>query len=587
MSRKKYIISTVIAAIIITGAILLVIYNPFQTPTQQEPEEPFIFDLSITSHENNSLVKSSTVIIRGNSSGSPDIDEILVNGQNAISLESNFKKWGIIMNLGPGLNQILIDIGYNITEKIENATEIWLNADINPYPKDLDRPDSSYLDMNNDGLDGMCDNAIFVSEDGSDLNSGDISHPMASIIEGITKANESGKKDVYVSEGIYNGTVEMIDEISIYGGFIESDLWSRDESVHPIINSTKEVNNKIIGIKAHNIHSPTYLDTVEIITGNSTSGTSCGIWCYNITDNMLNIRNCIIHAGNGGDGVNGANGANGQAGSAGSNGLLTAGGAGGAGIYNGGNGGLGGANPPILPGLPGGNGAGPSGGSGGAGGPLLPLPGPGGAGGNGGNGANGGNGGVGNGNGTVVNNFWYGFDGNNGGDGVHGSGGGGGGGGACNPLSISTGGGGGGGGGGGSRGLGGAGGTSGGGSIGILLVEANITITHNTIFTANGGNGGNGGDGGIGGSGGAGGAPGAQTGIPGLMGFAGGSGGNGCDGGNGGAGGGGAGGVSLGIYCYNSDSLISDNLYTIGSGGSGGSSVGNNGVQGESGDIYI
>ncbi|MFX1269574.1 MAG: hypothetical protein ACFFAK_16560 [Promethearchaeota archaeon] len=579
MSRKKYIISTVIAAIIITGAILLVIYNPFQTPTQ--PPAPPTFDLSITSHENNSLVKSSTVIIRGSSSGSPDIDDILVNGQNAISLDSNFKKWGVIMNLGPGLNQILIDIKYNITEKTENAAEIWINADTNPYPKDLDCPDSNCLDTNNDGLDGMCDNAIFICQDGSDLNTGDISHPMASIIEGIAKANKSGK-DVYVSEGIYNGTVEMIDGISIYGGFIKSDLWSRDESVHPIINSTKEVNNKIIGIKAHNIHSPTYLDTIEIITGNSTSGTSCGIWCYNITDFMLSINNCIIHAGNGGDGANGANGANGQAGSAGNNGVFATGGAGGTGINNGGAGGLAGANPPILPGLSGGYGAGPSGGSGGAGGPLLPLPGPGGAGGNGGNGVNGGNGGVGNGYGTIVNNFWYGFDGNSGGNGGHGSGGGGGGGGACNPLVISAGGGGGGGGGGGQGGLGGAGGTSGGGSIGILLVEANITFTHNTIFTGNGGNGGNGGAGGIGGSGGAGGVPGAQA-----LGLAGGSGGKGGNGGNGGAGGGGAGGLSFGIYCYNSDSLISYIVYTIGTGGSGGTSSGNNGNQGGSGYIYI
>ena len=578
MRLKKYLISGIIAVGLVTGTIFLAVFYLFPPPPQQEePKELFNFDLSITSHENDSVVKSCAVVLRGNTSGSPDINEIVVNGKNAISLESNFKKWGVILNLIHGSNQILIDIIYNITYKIENASDFCINADTNPFPKDLDRPDSSYQDMNNDGIDGMCDNAIFVSKGGSDLNSGDIAHPMLTIIAGVAKANESGKKDVYISEGTYNGSVVMVDGISIYGGYRESDLWSRDVSTYPIINSTKEVDNHIIGVKAHNIHSPTYLDTMEIITGNYTSGTSCGIWCYNISDFMLSINNCIIHSGNGGDGVNGPNGVNGASGSAGSAGVGVNGGSGGSGVYNGGSGGAGGIFVLIpLPGNPGLGGAGPSGGSGGILGPPL-LPGL--AGGNGGNGGNGGHGAVGDGNGTIVNNFWYGNDGHNGGNGGHGSGGGGGGGGGSGLILPSWGGGGGGGGGGGQLGIGGIGGTSGGGSIGILLVEANITSTYNTIFTGHGGAGGSGGIGGSGGSGGAGGIP--------LLGGLGGKGGNGGKGGDGGAGGGGAGGVSYGIYCYNSNSVIIGNLYTIGSGGSGGSSTGNNGVQGESGDVYI
>ena len=115
-----------------------------------------------------------------------------------------------------------------------------------------------------------------------------------------------------------------------------------------------------------------------------------------------------------------------------------------------------------------------------------------------------------------------------------------------------------------------------------MLVEANITITNNMIFTGDGGNGGNGGNGGIGGLGGNGG-PGGSF----IFGGNGGKGGKGGKGGNGGAGGGGAGGISYGIYSHESIATINDNVYAIGTEGLGGSSSGNVGAQGESGDVYL
>jgi len=580
----KYIVSGLVVTGLATGGIVLVAFYLFQ-PGEGEgaEEELFIFDFSITSHQNNSLAQSSTIVLRGTTSGSPDINQIVINGISASSLDPNFEKWGVILNLLHGINQIHIDITYNITSVIENAVEFRINADTGSFPKDLDRTDSSYQDTNNDGLDGMCDNAIFVSKSGNDLNPGDITQPMLTINAGVAKANESGAKDVYISEGSYNESIVMIDGVSLCGGYKESDLWSRDTSNHPIINATEEVNNRIVGVTAHNIQSQTYLDTMEIITANSSTGSSCGVWCYNISDDLLNINNCIISSGDGRDGVNGGSGSSGSSGQNGGVGVLFAFGAGGAGTYNGGNGGIGGVWLFVpFAGAPGAGGGGPGGGAGGSGGMWGVIGALGANGAAGANGANGGNGAVGDGYGTVVNNFWYGIDGSNGGNGAHGSGGGGAGGGGSGVVVAMNGGGGGGGGGSGARGTGGTGGTSAGGSIGILLVEANITITHNMIFTGNGGIGGNGGNGGSGGIGGNGGIGGIGTSLG-----HGGIGGRGGNGGNGGAGGGGAGGLSFGIYCYDSDSTISDNLYTIGTGGLGGSSSGNAGVEGESGDVYL
>jgi len=581
----KYIVSGVIATGVVTGGIVLVAFFLFQPEEGDGPEEElFIFDFAITSHQNDSLVQSSTIVLRGTTSGSSDINQIVINGISVISLEPNFLKWGVILNLIHGVNQIHINITYNITSVIQNAVDFRINADTGAFPKDLDRPDSSYQDPNNDGLDGMCDNAIFVSKSGEDLNSGTIFQPMLTINAGVAIANESGTKDVYVSEGAYNESIVMIDGVSLFGGYKESDLWSRDTSNHPIINATEEVNNRIVGVTAHNIQAQTYLDTMEIRTANSTTGSSCGVWCYNISDDLLNINNCIISSGDGRDGNNGANGDDGIAVSNGFNGVNWLGGSGGLApglFYDGGNGGNGhvcGLPPPPWNGIDGISGEGPGGGIGGIGGAWGPIPGNGGNGGDGANGANGADGGVGDGNGTIVNNFWRGFNGNDGMFGYPGSGGGGGGGGGSN-IVASWGGGGGGGGGGGTSGFGGKGGKSGGGSIGILLVEANIIIAHNTIFTGDGGNGDNGGRGGSGG----------LFGFPGsgLLGGVGGLGGLGGDGGDGGSGGGGTGGISFGIYCYDSIATISDNLYTIGTGGLGGLSLVNNGVQGESGDVYL
>jgi hypothetical protein len=219
----KYIVSGLVVTGLATGSIVIVAFFLFQ-PGEEPEEELFIFDLAITSHLNDSLAQSSTIVLRGTTSGSPDINQIVINGKNVISLEPNFEKWGVILNLLHGTNQIYIDITYNVTYEIQNIVDFRINADTGSCPKDLDRTDSSCQDTNNDGLDGMCDNAIFVSKSGDDLNSGTITQPMLTINAGVAKANESGTKDVYISEGSYNENIVMIDGVSLCGGYKESDL---------------------------------------------------------------------------------------------------------------------------------------------------------------------------------------------------------------------------------------------------------------------------------------------------------------------------------------------------------------------------
>ena len=137
---------------------------------------------------------------------------------------------------------------------------------------------------------------------------------------------------------------------------------------------------------------------------------------------------------------------------------------------------------------------------------------------------------------------------------------------------------GGGGGAGGCGGSGGSGGTSGGASIGLLITNARNTkelpdVRGNVFMRGRGGDGGQGGIGGVGGAGG-------NGGLGGVAGYwistKAGRGGNGGSGGRGGGGGGGAGGPSFDIFGFNvvSTSLLDKNTFTysdsIARGGTGG-----------------
>jgi hypothetical protein len=188
--------------------------------------------------------------------------------------------------------------------------------------------------------------------------------------------------------------------------------------------------------------------------------------------------------------------------------------------------------------------------------------------------------------GRIVPSGWQGRNGKDGGNGRRGQGGGGGGGsrgGAlCGPSVLLGGASGGSGGAGGCGGKGGTGGGYGGASIGLVSLNANVTLRATTILTATGGDGGAGGFFQLGGASGLGGPGGALNGWanPGC------EGGRGGKGGDGGYGGGGLGGPSIGIAMMAGGALALDSVIietgTPGKGGDGAvpGSSGAGGLQG-------
>lgn len=456
-----------------------------------------------------------------------------------------------------------------------------------------DLPDDTFVDANCDGIDGNANDAIFVATSGNDSNPGTRQAPVATINGGVSKAISTGRPNVYISEGLYDGRVTLANGVSLYGGYSMANGWARSASYVATIRSGNVSGGRVTAVDGFSITNPTVIDRLTITTLSTSAATvsNYAMYCTNCTG--VTLKNSVVTAGAAGSGVAGSNG------SAGGN------------AWGGGNGGSGSCdgNTPGGGGPPGGSACGRTGGDGGQGGNYgrnNGAPGgtgvvgtsggggggygnPGQRGGDGNPGSDGASGfdgaaGVG---GSVVGGLWSSANGANGGGGADGNAGGGGGGGGGQQCSVCVrgpGDGGGGGGGGGCGGTGATAGTAGGGSFGLFLVNSTgFLILNNTIESSNGGSGGTGGTGGSGG-GGAGGGSGASS-CPGEVG-PGGNGGSGGSGGRGGHGGGGAGGPSYALHRYNSTVSVAGNNFAHGSGGGGGSSPGNWGASGASANVF-
>ncbi len=442
---------------------------------------------------------------------------------------------------------------------------------------------------------------IYVATTGDDAYDGTRARPLRTISAAIIAALAAGS-DVYVSAGIYNESVILANGVSLFGGFDPS-LWVRDSfksSVTPSYTTT--IQGGTIAVDGNSVKDAV-IDGFTI-TSASAVATGEGSYGVRLINSTIDIKNCIITAGNGAAGDNGlditTSPATANSGNPGSNGIgdigwsgwditdptvgLVQGGTGGTSTIGrdggkGGNGKLGGDGDNGENGL-----VGTPYGSGGAYGVvnIATLDAEDGSDGTKGSDGSPGSNGTGGSSGSITGNIWVSSSGNAGGTGLHGNGGGGGGGGGGQEVMLGevpianlwgSGGSGGGGGAGGAGGTGGYGGEGGGASIGIFLINTTAHINNCKIASSNGGNGGSGGAGGAGGNGGNGGNGGGDD--NGEVGT-GGTGGAGGKGGTGGYGGGGAGGPSYPIFKYgwSSGVYISDTTLIPGAGGAGGLSGG-------------
>lgn len=466
------------------------------------------------------------------------------------------------------------------------------------------------IDQNCDEVDGLMNQAIYVTKDGNDSNNGSYLAPVATINRGLLRSYQNGKSYILVTGDRYQENVVLTGTYqgkNLLGGYAAS-FRTRDTIDNlSTLEGVARSGNEFGALTALNIQSTTTEVSGFEIVGidvNTPTVSSYAVYVRNCDNHLVLTQNRIV-GGEGGDGPRGNNGSAGSDGNPGYDGIdskyagssstlcsgTNAGGAGGSASCGSGRaGGQGGTGAcPVTYDLQqdvGSNGGGASGqyGGGGAGGynseipglqgyyyycSLCPTPsGPkaGSPGQDGANGSDGYGGGACTDRGGINESSWEWETavGGNGANGTYGGGGGGGGAGGGNDIWYDCyskpdafGGSGGGGGGGGCRGTRGLGGTAAGSSFAVLVLFTTAPsstvdvpqIYSNTVVLGIGGNGGDGGSGGAGGSGGTSGKGGEEaTGTQSDQLWCTGSGGTGGSGGRGGHGGGGGGGCGGNSY---------------------------------------
>jgi len=436
-----------------------------------------------------------------------------------------------------------------------------------------DVPDLAFADTNCDGIDGDRRRAVFVATSGAPGNPGTMELPLDSVQAAIELAALDPNRDhVYVSEGTYAGRIDLLDGVSVWGGYSAANGWQRSDA-HTTVLTGGALGGSLVGVLGANLTQPVVLGGLRITTADAPDGGHNYGVLLQFSDDVR-LEGVEIVAGAGGAGLTGNAGTNGANGSQGRDGSGSTGGAGGSGAFSGGRGGDGGT---ILGGDDGAKGGGTGGGAGGDGGPFGTNASDGG---NGADGTAGAAGGISANLGQVLGGLWVPQgDGSSGSTGGTGRGGGGGGGGGYVPFHH--GGGGGGGGGGGYGGTGGAGGKTGGSSFALFLATSHVALEGCALTAGQGGGGGTGGRGGNRGRYGGGGS----RAIPDNA-TTGGFGGRGGYGGAGGGGGGGRGGNSYALLvdAQSSYALLSALLANSPAGdGGGGGAVDTGGHAGPSG----
>ena len=369
-------------------------------------------------------------------------------------------------------------------------------------PGKPDRPDLSFQDSNCDGIDGDPARAIFVwNREGNDIAPGTLTSPVKTIAKAIQLAAAANPvRDVYVISDTYPESVELTDNVGLYGGYAADGSRARSNTtvIHGspqailaegdtgvvvqllTLEGERDLAGSAYGVRAVSASRLVLAGvTARALAGGPGSPGRTGDQGGNGpkgVDGGSNVPDAECNAGPGGTAPDTAPGGAGGRGGVGRNGSIGSGAEGGT-TANSGTGG--------SPGVPTGTRIGGAGGAGHAGDPGAPAIVP---------------------SALPAGPTWSPVNGFAGKDGTPGGGGGGGAGarGATDDTQgeAACGGGGGGGGGGGFGGKPGEGGGGGGGSFGGYLVDSSLAATGSTLAGGAGGSGGDGGSGGPGGPGG-------------------------------------------------------------------------------------
>ncbi len=155
-------------------------------------------------------------------------------------------------------------------------------------------------DANCDGAPDDTDIFIYVTTAGSDTNPGTLAHPMRTLNAALARGRATGK-DVLVARGIYEGPLDVVGGVSIYGGY-SPDFRDRDLALYPV---TVERRMGVAGapaITCHGVNAATRVEGFTVMGADATGagGGSTAVYLDGCGPNVQ-FASLTIFAGRGSD----------------------------------------------------------------------------------------------------------------------------------------------------------------------------------------------------------------------------------------------------------------------------------------------
>ncbi len=116
-------------------------------------------------------------------------------------------------------------------------------------------------DADCDGLPDDTDDFIYVTTTGSDTNPGTLARPMRTLGAALTRGRAESKS-VLVARGIYDGPLDVVGGVSIFGGY-RPDFRDRDLELYPVVIERRD---GVFGIPALTCRNVTVATRVEGFT---------------------------------------------------------------------------------------------------------------------------------------------------------------------------------------------------------------------------------------------------------------------------------------------------------------------------------
>ncbi len=159
-------------------------------------------------------------------------------------------------------------------------------------------------DADCDGVADETDDFVYVTTSGSDRNPGTLERPMRTIQAAIERARAAGK-DVLVARGVYDGAVELVAGVSVFGGY-RPDFRDRDLALFPVVLEHRGADGGTPVLSCRGIRSDTRVDgfIVEATDATVPGAGSTAVYLDRCGP-QVRLSHLEIRAGRGADGVRG------------------------------------------------------------------------------------------------------------------------------------------------------------------------------------------------------------------------------------------------------------------------------------------